>query len=140
MLAHIRNSTTAQNEEKCLMGLKKRQNYTKGFNNDFRRQNTSCYSTFSHPNVRQSNHNPSSDSADRRCYVCGEVGHLAIQCKQGKKESLHSQNPKPGAKASRQLNLLKCHWTCCSLIQTVRALTEVLVQYVLKIKVVNLAR
>lgn len=49
--------------------------------------------------MQQSNHNLPSDSADRHCYVCGEVGHLAIQCKQGKKESLHPQNPKPGTKS-----------------------------------------
>ena len=87
--------TAAQNEEKRLMGLKKRQNYTRGSSSDVRRQSTQRYSSFSRPNVRQSSYTPSSDTTDRRCYVCGEVGHLAIKCRQGKKESSRPQNTTP---------------------------------------------
>ena len=78
--------TTAYNEEKRLTGLKKRQNYTRCLPINFKRRSTPGSSYNSRPNMRQ-------QTPERRCYVCGEIGHLAIKCKQAKKKSLRPQNP-----------------------------------------------
>ena len=117
------------------MGLKKRQNYAKGSSSDYRRQNTPHNSTLSRPNVRQNNYSPSSDTTDKRCYMCGEVGHWAVKCKQGKKESSRPPNtaqatPKSGTKGLKAVKSIENHWTCCTPIQTMRALIVVLVWYV----------
>ena len=40
-----------------------------------------------YPRTDRRQTNPS-DTTDRRCYICGEMGHLAMKCKQSKKESL----------------------------------------------------
>ena len=74
---------------------------TKRGSSDFRRQNAPL-----HAPMRDNNYTPSSDGTDRRCYICGEVGHLAVKCKQAKKESSCPQNtvqpaPKPGQQAPK---------------------------------------
>ena len=92
--------TAAHNEEKRLTGLKKRQNYARGLPSDFKRRNTPS-NISPRPNMRQHNYGQTLENTDRRCYVCGEVGHLASKCKQAKKESSRPQNSTPPISKAR---------------------------------------
>ena len=51
---------------------------------------------------RQTNSTQITDTTDRRCYVCGEVGHLAMKCKQAKKKSSRPSTTQAVPKAGTQ--------------------------------------
>ena len=51
--------------------------------------------------MQQHNYGQTPENTDRRCYVCGEVGHLASKCKQTKKESSRPQNSTPPISKAR---------------------------------------
>ena len=92
----------AQNEEKRITGLKKRQNYVKGHMQESKRPNPPRYNIYSRTDKRQTNSTQITDTTDRHCYVCGEVGHLAMKCKQAKKESSRPSTTQAVPKAGTQ--------------------------------------
>ena len=96
-------------------------------------------------NECQTNPTPATDTTDWR-YVCGEVGHLTIKCKQAKKESSCSNNTRAvpqmqGLNFSKLSNLLKSPFIFCTYTQTENTRTAVLLApYALKMRAANLIR
>ena len=84
----------AKNEERRLAEIKKRQQYQRGTQSNFGDKNVHR-KTVGFTEVKPpvgSQYRGSNKYAEKTCFLCGQVGHLAYQCRKAKSESQGKQS------------------------------------------------